>query len=95
MGVAAKGLHVSEPARLDAPPPADDEWNAGDLGCGELVLDLRKRLRAMPGGVIKVISLDPGAIEDLPAWCRLTRNELIHHDPGAKSFWIRSRSDWN
>ncbi|WP_246663022.1 sulfurtransferase TusA family protein [Pseudolabrys sp. FHR47] len=86
---------MPESARLSAPPHADDEWNAGDLGCGELVLDLRKRLRAMPGSVIKVISHDPGAIEDLPAWCRLTRNELVHHDPVSKSFWIRSRTDWN
>ncbi len=95
MSVVAKGLLVPEAVRLHAPPRADAEWNAGDLGCGELVLDLRKRLRAMPGGVIKVISLDPGATEDLPAWCRLTRNELVHHDPGAKSFWIRSRADWD
>ena len=49
------------------PPHADAEWNAGDLGCGTLVLDLRKRLRAMPGGVIKVIALDLGAPLDLPA----------------------------
>lgn len=74
---------------------ADVVWDAGDLGCGELVLDLRKRLRAMPGGVMKVISLDAGAPEDLPAWCRLTRNELLRHDPSTKSFWIRSRLDWS
>jgi len=76
------------------PLHADAEWNAGDLGCGTLVLDLRKRLRAMPGGVIKVIALDLGAPLDLPAWCRLTQNELLHHDPDTKSFWIRSRMDW-
>lgn len=73
---------------------ADDEWNAGELGCGTLVLDLRKRLRAMPGRVLKVIALDIGAPQDLPAWCRLTHNELLHHDPETRSFWIRSRMDW-
>ena len=62
--------------------------------CGQLVLDLRKRLRAMPGGVLKVIALDIGAPEDLPAWCRLTRNELVAHDHDTRSFWIRSRTDW-
>ncbi|CAN5909201.1 sulfurtransferase TusA family protein [soil metagenome] len=76
------------------PPRADSEWDAGDLGCGTLVLDLRKRLRRMPGGVLKVIALDLGAPEDLPAWCRLTANELLRHDPDTKSFWIRSRMDW-
>lgn len=74
---------------------ADAEWDAGDLGCGELVLDLRKRLRAMPGRVLKLRALDPGAPEDLPAWCRLTNNELIRHDPDTGSFWIRSRPDWD
>jgi tRNA 2-thiouridine synthesizing protein A len=74
---------------------ADAEWDAGDLGCGPLVLDLRKRLRAMPGRVLKLRALDPGAPEDLPAWCRLTHNELIRHDPDTRSFWIRSRLDWD
>lgn len=94
-----EGLSVQSSLRPDEAPDvglnADAVWDAGDLGCGPLVLELRKRLRAMPGGVMKVISLDPGAREDLPAWCRLTRNELLHHDPSTKSFWIRSRLDWS
>lgn len=73
---------------------ADDAWDAGDLGCGPLVLALRKRLRAMPGRVLKVTALDPAAPIDLPAWCRLTGNELVGHDIDAKSFWIRSRPNW-
>jgi tRNA 2-thiouridine synthesizing protein A len=80
---------------MSEPLHADAEWNAGDLGCGTLVLDLRKRLRAMPGRVLKVIALDLGAPEDLPAWCRLTQNELLDHDPNTRSFWIRSRTDWS
>ncbi len=72
-----------------------DEWDAGDLACGELVLELRKKLRRMPGGVLKVTALDSSAPVDLPAWCRLTSNELVHHDPAAKSFWIKSRMNWN
>ena len=52
-------------------PKADDEWNAGHLGCGPLVLDLRKKLKAMPGGVLRVIALDISAPHDIPAWCRL------------------------
>jgi tRNA 2-thiouridine synthesizing protein A len=74
---------------------ADAEWDAGDLGCGDLVLDLRRRLKAMPGGVLRVVARDLGAPQDLPAWCRLTRNELLGHDPGTRSFWIRSRTDWS
>ena len=48
----------------------------------------------MPGQVFKLVSVDPGSPEDLPVWCRLSRNELLHHDPETKSYWIRSRLDW-
>jgi tRNA 2-thiouridine synthesizing protein A len=51
-------------------PEADEEWNAGDLACGDLVLELRERLDGMrPGQVIKVIALDRGAPADMPACC--------------------------
>ena len=76
------------------PLAAAEEWDAGRMACGELVLALRKRLRRMPTQTLKVIALDPGAPADLPAWCRLTGNELLHHDPGTASYWIRSRSEW-
>ena len=56
----------------------DEEWDAGDRGCGELVLELRERLGGMqPGQVIKVTALDPGAPADMPAWCRLTGHTLV------------------
>ncbi|MDG3442573.1 sulfurtransferase TusA family protein [Nitrospirillum amazonense] len=71
-----------------------DTWDAGHMGCGELVMLLRVRLKAMPGAVLRVIAHDGGAPEDLPAWCRMTRNTLIRHDPATHSFWIRSRPDW-
>jgi tRNA 2-thiouridine synthesizing protein A len=57
----------------------DAQWDAGDMGCGELVLGLRTRLKALRSGqVLRLIAHDPGAIEDLPAWCRLTGHHLIH-----------------
>jgi tRNA 2-thiouridine synthesizing protein A len=70
------------PVNESSPPqPADPPlaaWDAGDLGCGELVLALRGRLNALlPGAVLKVTATDPAAPEDLPAWCRLTGNPLV------------------
>ena len=65
----------------DGVPRADEEWNAGDLGCGELVLELKMRLdRMAPGRVIELIALDPGAPADVPAWCRLTGHTLLRHE---------------
>lgn len=61
-----------------ARPVADLEWDAGELGCGELVLELRLRLDTMtPGQVLKLLALDPGAPSDLPAWCRMTGHTLV------------------
>jgi tRNA 2-thiouridine synthesizing protein A len=72
-------VNYSSPDRPTAgdPKPAA-AWDAGDLGCGELVLALRLRLNALPAGsVLKVTATDLAAPEDLPAWCRLTGNRLV------------------
>jgi len=61
-----------------APRVADAHWDAGDLGCGDLVLELRLRLEAMqPGQLLKLTAHDPGAPADIPAWCRMTGHTLI------------------
>ncbi len=54
------------------------DWDAGDLGCGDLVMQLRMRLKTMTAGsVIRVTATDPAAPEDIPAWCRLTGHTLL------------------
>lgn len=82
------------PTRLTRLPlmQHDLEWNAGALSCGDLVLELRQRVRNAPGQVIKVIALDAAAPEDLPAWCRMTGHTLLEHDAPTHAFWIRARS---
>ena len=66
---------MSEPLAIDA------AWDAGDLGCGDLVLQLRFRMEAMdPGQVLRLVAYDPGAPADLPAWCRLTGHALLAAD---------------
>ena len=70
----------------------DLEWNAGELSCGDLVLELRQRMRAAPGKVFKVIALDAGAPADLPAWCRMTGHQLLAEEPTQQAYWIRAKS---
>ncbi len=42
-------------------------WDAGPMGCGELVLELSVLLRRLPSGALfRLRALDPGAPEDLP-----------------------------
>lgn len=69
----------------------DGVWDAGDLGCGELVIHLRTRLRAMPGKVLKLIARDPGAPADIPAYCRMTGHQLLGDELSDCTYWIRAR----
>jgi tRNA 2-thiouridine synthesizing protein A len=69
----------------------DLEWNAGDLACGDLVLELRRRVRADPGKVFRVIALDAGAPADIPAWCTMTGHALLAQDAAAHAFFIRAK----
>lgn len=65
--------------RLDLVP--HESWDAGDMGCGELILELRGRLgRLGPGQVLQLVALDPGAPEDVPAWCRMTGHTLLRQE---------------
>ena len=53
---------------MPAPHAVDAQWDAGDLGCGDLVLELRARLEAMrPGQLLRLTAHDPGARADIPA----------------------------
>ena len=38
-----------------------------------------------PEAVLEVRSTDPGVREDLPAWCRMTGNELLAEQEGEQT----------
>ncbi len=57
---------------------SDVTWDAGDMGCGDLVLELRQRMEALrPGQILALVARDPGAPADIPAWCRMTGHALV------------------
>ncbi len=73
-------------------PEHQRDWDAGDLGCGELVLQLHFLFVDMsPGQIIRVRATDTGAPHDLPAWCRMTGNAMVHMQPQEHLFWISRR----
>ena len=76
----------------EATPAPDAEWDAGDMGCGELVLELRSRIADLkPGQILKLTARDSGAPADIPAWCRLTGQVLVsRHHP---VYLIRRKED--
>ena len=85
---------VPNPASPDLDAVGDltvaDEWDAGDMGCGEILILLRSRMKQLdPGDVLKLTARDLGAPEDLPAWCRLTGRRLVRTDH--PNYWIEQR----
>ena len=57
----------------------DTGFDGGAMDCGNgLLLEIRRHLNALdPGGLLEVRSTEPSVAGDLPAWSRLTGNDLV------------------
>jgi 5-methyltetrahydropteroyltriglutamate--homocysteine methyltransferase len=57
----------------------DVSFDGGDLDCGSgLLLLIRRHMDRLPaGGLLEIRSTESSVEEDLPAWCRMTKNELV------------------
>ena len=67
-----------------------DQWDSGDMGCGEVIILLRLRMQALdPGEVFKLTTRDLGAPEEMPAWCRMTGRRLLRADH--PDYWIEQK----
>lgn len=70
----------------------DASFDGGDLDCGNgLLLLIRKHIDPLePGDLLEIKSQDSTVEVDLPSWCRLTKNELIHvhTEPGVWRFLV-------
>lgn len=92
-GAGMAAAAAAAPGHIDdaTPPISDAEHDAGDLGCGDLVIDLKFKLADMaPGSVLLVRATDPAAPVDLPAWCGLVGHTLLHVSP--PRYWIRRKA---
>lgn len=53
-------------------------WEAGEAGCGRLIVGLKAQVAQMQAGeLLRVTARDTGAPADLPAWCRMTGHALV------------------
>jgi len=88
--VAASDAIVKPLEAADVLGLASEAWDAGDMACGDLVLALRLRVNALAAGTrLKLTARDPGATEDIPAWCRMTGHSLLaQHHP---HYWIQKK----
>ena len=60
-----------------------DELDARNLMCPLPVIRAQDKIKTMqPGERLKVICTDPGALNDIPAWCRINGHRVIstEHD---------------
>ena len=75
--------HVHEP---------DASFDGGDLDCGGgLLLLIRRHIDPLePGHLLEILSTDSTVEVELPAWCRLTGNELVSWTKrdGQRSFLV-------
>jgi len=58
--------------------------DARNMLCPMPVIKTQDRIaRLSPGDVLEVICTDPGALNDIPAWCRINGHSIIKtHDAG-------------
>jgi tRNA 2-thiouridine synthesizing protein A len=72
-----KGLQAEQPFEIPA-----ILHDFGDMACGELVLELRRRMRDLPAGTtLRVIATDRAAPQDIPSWARLCGHTLLAAHP--------------
>lgn len=57
----------------------DVSFDGGNLDCGNgLLLLIRRHIDPLPrGGLLEIRSTETSVDEDLPAWCRMTKNDLV------------------
>jgi len=76
-------------------PTPDALLDAPGQACATLTPDVKQAIGPLAsGGVLEVRSDDPAAREGIPAWCRLTRNELVAvvaDDARHTRFFVRKR----
>jgi tRNA 2-thiouridine synthesizing protein A len=64
---------------------ADLELDCRGMLCPLPVIELGKRYAEVPiGGLIAVLADDVAARTDIPAWCRMRRQEFVGEEPTAR-----------
>jgi len=79
-------------SETDHPVAPDASFDGGALDCGSgLLLLIRQHIDPLAAGqLLEIRSAEPSVCEDLPAWCRMTGNELVseRHAPGSYRFLV-------
>jgi len=77
---------------MDSSFRADKTLDLGEMGCGQLVMEVMLAMRTLSTGqTLLVTAYDPAASVDLAAWCRMTGNTLAQTlpNPSGNQFLLR------
>ena len=75
---------------VQLPPEPHSVLDAGERSCGDLAIALKRAVeRLRVGETLKLVTRDPGARADVPAWCRITGHRLVWGD--GNTFYIRRK----
>jgi tRNA 2-thiouridine synthesizing protein A len=77
-GTQGVAISARKPGGDSALPRPDTILEALGDGCASLTPRIRARMRQLDSGqILEVVSDDRGSLEGVPAWSRLTGNELL------------------
>ncbi len=83
---------------MEHPYGAKASFDGGDLDCGSgLLLLIRRHIDPLaPGELLEIRSREISVNEELPAWCRMTGNELVSQlRQGAESSFLVSKGPFH
>jgi TusA-related sulfurtransferase len=75
---------------------ADETLDCYGLLCPMPIIQTSEKLKQLKTGeVLEVLATDPGIVEDLPAWCRMTGQEFLgtEEDEGVLKAYVRKTKD--
>jgi tRNA 2-thiouridine synthesizing protein A len=64
--------------------------DARHLLCPLPVIRTQQKVNELvPGDVLEVVSTDPGALNDISAWCRINGHRVLETAERSKEVWVR------
>ena len=66
------------------------ELDARRLLCPMPVIRTQDKIKTLqPGDILEVTCTDPGALNDIPAWCRINGHEFVDYSESGDELTIR------
>jgi len=77
---------------MDKEIPVTAVLDTFGLLCPIPIIKTAARVKLMNRGeILKVLSDDPGILEDMPAWCRTSGNELVGIEEHGEEYYVYIR----